>query len=117
MKSARERHNDSAQKSDLEANKDSELRDEVKNAVDECKKKWRNWILARAIFVPFLLTILGFCSFVVSMITYTWKSQPVSAAAIATIASIAGFFSMFCMYLDYEAFGVISEMRFGRLRI
>ncbi|QRV85584.1 hypothetical protein RhiJN_13602 [Ceratobasidium sp. AG-Ba] len=77
----------------------------------------RNWVLARTVFVPFLLTLLGFTSFVASMVAYTWKFQPVGTAVGATVATIIGFLSILFMHLDYDATGAINYMSFKRLRI
>ncbi|KAG8742782.1 hypothetical protein FRC12_015266 [Ceratobasidium sp. 428] len=109
--------------------------DRVRDQVAACIHPARNWILSKAIFLPFHLIVIGFFAFIVGIIVYTWKFQPLATAIVCTavtgvsvihsrsglelnvLALQLGCVIVLCLHLDFETLGALNMMSFRRVRL
>ncbi|KAG9122671.1 hypothetical protein FRC07_000858 [Ceratobasidium sp. 392] len=89
----------------------------IRAKVQACIHPHRNWILAKAIFLPFHLIVIGFFSFIVGIIIYTWKFQPLATAIVCTAVTGLGCVIVLCLHLDFETMGALNMMSFRRVRL
>ncbi|KAG9120018.1 hypothetical protein FRC07_004663 [Ceratobasidium sp. 392] len=89
----------------------------IRRMIDRCTRHKRNLILARAIFLPLHLIILGFFSFVTGLVIYTWEFRPLGTAIACTFVTAVGVGIIASLHVDFETMGALSLMSFKRPRL
>ncbi|KAG9080576.1 hypothetical protein FRC06_006403 [Ceratobasidium sp. 370] len=89
----------------------------IQKMIERCTRHKRNFILAKAIFLPLHLIILGFFSFVTGLVIYTWEFRPLGTAIACTFVAAFGVGIIVCLHVDFETMGALNMMSFKRPRI
>ncbi|QRW10851.1 hypothetical protein RhiLY_09850 [Ceratobasidium sp. AG-Ba] len=89
----------------------------IRRMVNQCNNHKRNLILARAIFLPLQLIILGFFSFIAGMVVYVWEYRPIGTAIACTFVTFVGLSIIAALHVDFETMGALNKMSFQRPRI
>ncbi|KAG8772500.1 hypothetical protein FRC12_003040 [Ceratobasidium sp. 428] len=89
----------------------------IKEQVRRCKLNTRNWLLAKAIFLPLNMIVLGFASFIVGILIYIWEFESHITATACSIVTLLSTGVIVCLLLDFETIGALNFMNFSRVRL
>ncbi|KAG8719124.1 hypothetical protein FRC08_003605 [Ceratobasidium sp. 394] len=89
----------------------------IQKMIERCTRHKRNMILAKAIFLPLHLIILGFFSFVMGLVIYTWEFRPLGTAIACTFVTAVGVAIIISLHVDFETMGALNMMSFKRPRL